>query len=166
MGVWSQVFLLRLTCHVNKTIHALTTITTIIELSGRGEGRWYNRLGGWNKNTTVTSSEYSITRRFNNIRAGCPGWEPDTLRPAGTEEGIGLSAYIHVAISHGDRAKEDCRSDRRHTGTVEGIGVRLHVANSHGDRAKEGRRSNFIAVAGVRISACSGGSTDVSKGAN
>ena len=56
------------TCHMNKTIHTLTTITIIVELSqsGRRTGRWYERCGGRNKNTT--SLEYSIMRGFVNRR--------------------------------------------------------------------------------------------------
>jgi len=70
-------------------------------------------------------------------RAGCPGREPD--RPARTGEGV--SARIHIANSHGDRAREVHRSNRRHAGTGEGISARIHVVNSHGDRAKDGRKS-------------------------
>jgi len=42
--------------NMNTTIHMLTTITIILELSGRGAGRWCERCGGWNK-----------TRRHRNI---------------------------------------------------------------------------------------------------
>ena len=34
-------------CHMNKTIHTLTVIAIMIELSGRGAGR----CGGWDKKT-------------------------------------------------------------------------------------------------------------------
>jgi len=44
--------------------------------------------------------------------------------------------------SLGDRAKEGRGSERRHTGTGEGISARIHAANSHGDRAEKGRRSD------------------------
>jgi len=44
--------------------------------------------------------------------------------------------------SHGDRAKEDRGSERRHAGTGGEISARIHVANSHGNRAEEGRRSD------------------------
>ena len=35
--------------NMNTTTHTLTTITIMIELSGRGAGRWCKRCGGWNK---------------------------------------------------------------------------------------------------------------------
>jgi len=57
----------KLTCHMNKTIHTLTTITIKLELSGRGPGRWYERCGGWNKNPT--SLEHSISLGVGNRRA-------------------------------------------------------------------------------------------------
>ena len=77
-------------------------------------------------------------------QAGCPDQEPDCLNPAGTWVGVsarmyndlnslgdgakegrgskgrhagtgeGISAYIHVANSHADRAEDGRRSDRRH----------------------------------------------------
>jgi len=78
-------------------------------------------------------------------QAGCPGREPDCLNPAGTwvgvsarmyddpnsfgdgakegrgskdryaETGEGISAYIHVANSHADRAEDGRRSNCRHS---------------------------------------------------
>jgi len=66
MRVSNRVYQFKLTCHIYKTIHTLTTITIIIELSVRGVGRWYERFGGWNKNTA--SSEYSISRGVGNRR--------------------------------------------------------------------------------------------------
>jgi len=72
-------------------------------------------------------------------QAGCPGREPDCLKPAGTW--VGVSAWMYNALnSLGDRAKEGCGSEGRHAGTGEGISARIHVANSHADRAKDGRR--------------------------
>jgi len=98
----NRVYWFKLTCHINKTIHTLTTITIIIELSGRGACRWYERCGGWNKN--ATSSEYFITRGVDTDnrrrqrktrvvslvmgQAGCPGREPDCLKPSGTWVGV------------------------------------------------------------------------------
>ena len=46
--------------HMNKTIHTLSVIAIMIELSGRGAGSWYIKCGGWDKNTL--SSESSTTR--------------------------------------------------------------------------------------------------------
>jgi len=106
--------------------------------------------------------------------AGCPGHEPDCLKPAETR----VSAHTYVANSLLDR-------DRRHAETGEEISIHIHMANSHGDRAKEGRRSERrhsanslweridscvsvganIVVAGVVVSSVLRGSTDVSKGA-
>ena len=117
LHVSNRVNWYKLICHINKTIHTLTTITIIIELSGRGAGRWYERCGGWNKNTT--SSEYSITRGVGNRRgrrktrvvspvigqAGCPGREPDYLKPAGTWLGVSARMY-NDSNSLGERAKE------------------------------------------------------------
>jgi len=78
-------------------------------------------------------------------QAGCPGREPDCLNPAGTWVGVstrmyndsnslgngakegrrsegrhagtgeGISACIHVAKSHADRAEDGRRSDCRHS---------------------------------------------------
>jgi len=78
-------------------------------------------------------------------QAGCPGREPDCLNPAGTWVGVrarmyndpnslgdgakegrgskgrhagtgeGISAYIHVATSHADRAEDGRRSNCRHS---------------------------------------------------
>jgi len=73
--------------------------------------------------------------------AGCPGREPDCLKPAGTWVGVSARMYNDLN-SLGDRAKEGRGSERRHAGTGEGISARIHVANSHGDRAEEGRRSD------------------------
>jgi len=74
-------------------------------------------------------------------QAGCPGWEPDCLEPAGTWVGVSARMY-NDSNSLGDRAKEGRGSERRHAGTGEGISARIHVANSHADRAKEGRRND------------------------
>jgi hypothetical protein len=73
-------------------------------------------------------------------QAGCPGREPDCLKPTGTL--VRVSARIYDSNSLGDRAKEGRGSERRHAGTGEGISARIHVANSHADRAEEGRRSD------------------------
>jgi len=103
----------------------------------------------------MTSSEYSVTRGFGNRRgrrkarvvspvmgqAGCPGWKPDCLTPAGTWVGVSARMY-NDSNSLEDRAKKGRGSKRRHAGTGEGISARIHVANSHGDRAEEGRRSH------------------------
>jgi len=70
----------------------------------------------------------------------CPDREADCLKPAGTGVGVSDCMY-HDSNSLGGRAKEGRGSERRHTGTVEGISARIHVANSHGERAEEGRRS-------------------------
>ena len=51
-------------------------------------------------------------------QAGCPGREPDCLKPAGT--GVGVSSCIYDSNSLGDRAKEGRGSERRHAGTGEG----------------------------------------------
>jgi len=83
-------------------------------------------------------------------QAGCPGREPDCLKPAGTWVGVSALMY-NDSNSLADRAKEGRGSERRHAGTRKGIGsqrcqrcarARIHVANSHGDRAEEGRRSD------------------------
>ena len=74
-------------------------------------------------------------------QAGCPGLEPDCLKPAGTWVGVSARMYNDSNLL-GDRAKEGRGSERRHAGTGEGISARIHVANSHGDRAEEGRRSD------------------------
>ena len=69
-------------------------------------------------------------------QAGCPGREPDCLKPAGT------SARMYNDLnSLGDGAKEGRGSKGRHAGTGEGISAGIHVANSHADRAEDGRRS-------------------------
>ena len=69
-------------------------------------------------------------------QAGCPGQEPDCLKPAGTWVGVSARMY-NDSNSLGDRAMEGRRSERRHTGTGEGISARIHVANSHEDRAED-----------------------------
>jgi len=74
-------------------------------------------------------------------QAGCPGREPDCLKPAGTWVGVSARMY-NDSNSLGDRAKEGRGSEHRHTGTGEGISARIHGANSHENRAKEGRRSD------------------------
>ena len=101
------------------------------------------------------SSEYSITRGVGNRRgrrkirvvssvmsqAGCPGREPDILKPAGTWVAVSARMYNDLN-SLGDKAKEGRRSERRHAGIGEGNSARMHLANSHGGRAEEGRRSD------------------------
>jgi len=72
-------------------------------------------------------------------QAGCPGREPDCLKPAGTWVGVSARMYNN-SNSIGDRAKECRGSEGRHAGTGEGISARIHVANSHADRAEDGRR--------------------------
>ena len=72
---------------------------------------------------------------------GCPGREPDCLKPAGKYIGVSARMY-YDSNSLGDRAKEGRGSEGRHAGTGEGISARKHVANSHADRAEDGRRSD------------------------
>jgi len=81
-------------------------------------------------------------------QAGCPGRWPDCLKPAGTWVGVSARMY-NDSNSLGGRAKEGRGSDRRHSGTGEGISARIHVsmANSHGDRAEEDRRSKCQYIA-------------------
>jgi len=112
------------------------------------------------------SLEYSITRVVGNRRgqrktrvlspvmgqAGCPGWEPDCLKPAGTWVGVSARMY-NDSNSLGDRAKEGRGSEGRHAGTGEGISAHIHVANSHTDRAEDGRKCDR------RHSACGRGLT-------
>ena len=74
-------------------------------------------------------------------QAGCPGREPDCLKPAGTWVGVSARMY-NDSNSLGDRAKEGRGSERRHAGTGEGISARIHVANSNADRAEEAQRSD------------------------
>jgi len=74
-------------------------------------------------------------------QAGCPGREPDCLKPTGTWVGVSARMY-NDSNSLGDRAKEGRGSERRHAGTGEEISACIHVANLHGDRAEEGRRSD------------------------
>jgi len=106
-----------------------------------------------NKNTT--STEYSITRGVGNTRglrktrvlsqvigqAGCPGREPDCLKPAGTWVRVSARMYSD-SNSLGDRSKEGRGSKDRHAGTGEGISASIHVANSHVNRAEDGSRSD------------------------
>jgi len=73
-------------------------------------------------------------------QAGCPGREPDCLKPAGTWVGVSARMY-NDSNSLGDRAKEGRGSERRYAGTGEGISARIHVANSNADRAEEAQRS-------------------------
>jgi len=101
------------------------------------------------------SSEYSITRRVGKRRGrrkarvvspvigqpGCPGREPDCLKPAGICVGVSARMYNDSNLL-GDRAKEGRGSEGRHTGTGEGISACIHVANSHADRAEDGCRSD------------------------
>jgi len=131
---------------MKKTIHILTTVAIIIELSGRGAGTWNTECGGWDKNTM--SSEYSRTRGVVNKRGrgkarggvvNRRGWRRERLSPlfpqgksAGT--GVGVSARIYDSNSLGDRVREGPGSKCRHAVTVQGISARIHVANSHGDR--------------------------------
>jgi len=96
---------------MNKKIHTLTTFTIIIELSGWGTGRWYERCGGWNKNTT--SLQYSITRGFGNRRgrrktrvvsplmgqAGCPGREARLSEACGTMGGSQRVKFKNGAVN-------------------------------------------------------------------
>jgi len=49
------VLLCFIICHMNKTLHTLTVIAIMIELSRRGAGSWYTKCGGWDKN--IMSSE-------------------------------------------------------------------------------------------------------------
>jgi len=74
-------------------------------------------------------------------QAGCPGREPDCLKPARTWVGVSARTY-NDSNSIGDRVKEGRGSEGRHTGTGEGICARIHVANSHVNRAEDGRRSD------------------------
>jgi len=74
-------------------------------------------------------------------QAGCPGLEPDCLKPAGTWVGVSARMYNDLNLL-GDRAKEGRGSERRFAGTGQRISARIHVANSHGARAKDGRRSD------------------------
>ena len=164
-----RVYWFNLTCHINKTIRTLTTIAIIIEWSrsGGGAGRLHKGCGERNKNTM--SSEYSITRGVGNRRgwqktrvvspvmgqAGCPGLEPDCLKPAGTWVGVSARMYndlnslwdrnrkgTALSLSQSEFKSEvnGGGSESRHAGTGEGISACVHVANSHVDRAKEGRR--------------------------
>jgi len=98
---------------------------------------------------------YSITRGVGNSwgrrktravspvigQAGCPGREPDCLKPAGTWVGVSARMY-NDSNSLGDGPKEGLGSKGRHAGTGEGISACIHVANSHADRAEDGRRSD------------------------
>jgi len=127
---------------MNKTAHTITTAAIVIELSGKGAGRWY-RICCW-ENTIKTSSEYFIMRGLGSnrkprvvicwmlsgrkrriareaCRADSPSWKPCCVGPVGTGEGI--SARIHAANSQGDRAEEGRRSDRRHN--PNSLGVRV-----------------------------------------
>jgi len=71
----------------------------------------------------------------------CPGRELDCLKPARTRVGVSARMY-NDSNSIGDRAKVGRGSERRHTGTGQGISARIHEANSHGDWVEEGRRSD------------------------
>jgi len=114
--------------------------------------------------------EYSITRGVGNSRgrrktrvvspvigqAGCPGREPDCLKPAGTWVGVSARMY-NDSNSLGDGAKEGRGSKGRHAGTGDGISACIHVANSHADRAEDGRRSDCRHSAnslGERVDSC------------
>ena len=48
-------------------------------------------------------------------QAGCPGLEPDCLKPAGTWVGVSARMYDD-SNSLGDRAKEGRGSEHRHAG--------------------------------------------------
>ena len=72
-------------------------------------------------------------------QSGCPGQEPDCLKSAGICVGVSARMYNDLN-SLGDRAKEGCGSEGRHTGTGEGISAYVHVTNSHADRAEDGRK--------------------------
>jgi len=74
-------------------------------------------------------------------QAGCPGWEPDCLKPAGTQVGVSARMYNDLN-SLGDRAKEGRGGNGRHAGFGEGISACIHLANSHADRAEDRRRSD------------------------
>jgi len=74
-------------------------------------------------------------------QTGCPGREPDCLKPAGTWVGV-IARMYNDLNSLGHRAKEGRGSKGRHAGTGEGISARIHVANSHADRAEDGHRSD------------------------
>jgi len=101
------------------------------------------------------SSEDSMTRGVGNRRgqrktrvlspvmgqAGCPGREPDCLKPTGTWVEISARMY-NDSNSLGDRAKKGRGSEGRHAGTGEEISARIHVTNSHEDRVEDGRKSD------------------------
>jgi len=74
-------------------------------------------------------------------QAGCPGREPDCLKPAGKFVEVSTRMY-NDSNSLGDRTKEGRGSEGRHAGTGGGISARIHVANSHEDRAEDGRKSD------------------------
>ena len=94
----------------------------------------------WKVEQNTTSSEYYIARGVSNSRgrrktrvvgpvigqAGCPGWEPDCLNPAGTWVGVSVRMY-NDPNSLGDGAKEGRGSKGRHAGTGEGISAHIHV---------------------------------------
>ena len=56
-------------------------------------------------------------------QAGCPGREPDCLKPAGTWVEISARMF-NDSNSLGDRAKEGRGSEGRQAGTGEGISAR------------------------------------------
>ena len=99
-------------------------------------------------------------------QAGCPGREPDILKPAGTWVAVSARMYNDLN-SLGDKAKEGHRSERRHAGIGEGNSARMHLANSHGGRAEEGRRSDRKHSANSlweRDESCMSAGTSLAKG--
>jgi len=75
------------------------------------------------------------------VQTGCPGREPDCLKPARTWVGISARMY-NDSNTLGDRAKEGRRSEDRHAGTGEGISACINVTHSHEDRVEDGRKSD------------------------
>ena len=69
-------------------------------------------------------------------QAGCPGLEPDCLKPAGTW--VGVSARMYNDSNSLGNSQGGSRKQRQAGGNK-----RLHTrGNSHADRAEDGRRSN------------------------
>jgi len=77
-------------------------------------------------------------------QAGCPGWEPDCLKPAGTWVGVIARMYNDLNLLR-DRAKEGRGSKGRHAGTEEGISARIHVPI----HMQTGLRMDAEAIAGT-----------------
>ena len=153
LQVWNRVFRFKLTWHINKTIYMLTTITTIIELSERGAGRWNKRSGGWNKNRT--SSEHFLLRAGLTTGGGSgqhewwaqfwAGLVLQTRRKTSVSKACG-------SIGGGLLSQEVCGSKRRHAGIEEGISACIYVANSHCHKVEKGRRSDCRHSASVAAS--------------